>query len=201
MRLQVAARGILRDGHRAVLASCGARIASCCWAVPKVGATLLATLIATQGVWITGECPTPRAHRPPCRALSLEFSLAACVPVNSRTAPRRRGRITHKPEDVPYRGFDPELPCYPQLSLGSSRCEVDDRRPQGCRAPHRWECLTIQGAALWDLRPLCGPPRATDFDALGRGGDEAMTQMQMVLRLRPRKIQVEVEQQASASST
>ena len=34
-------------------------ISSCC-AVLLVGATLLSTLIATQGVWITGSCPTPK---------------------------------------------------------------------------------------------------------------------------------------------
>ena len=55
----------------------------------------------------------------------LEFHLAACVPVNSCTAPRRHGRITHQPEDAPYGGFGSSLPCCPPLSHGSSRFEVD----------------------------------------------------------------------------
>ena len=29
----------------------------------------------------------------------------------------RHGKITHKPEDVPCGGFDPDLPCYPALRL------------------------------------------------------------------------------------
>ena len=50
----------------------------CCCAVLKVGATLLTTLIVNQSVWITGNCPTPRArepdlHRPPSIALGLNF--------------------------------------------------------------------------------------------------------------------------------
>ena len=51
--------------------------------------------------------------------------------------------------------------CYPPLSHGSSRFEVDDRGPREFRAPHRWECLTVQGESLRALvlpRPLWGPP-------------------------------------------
>ena len=32
------------------------------------------------------------------------------------------------PKDAPYGGFGPDLPCYPPLSHGSSRFEIDDRR-------------------------------------------------------------------------
>ena len=70
----------------------------------------------------------------------------------------RHGRITQQPEVVPYGGFGQDLPCYPPLSHGSSRFDVDDRRAPGFRAPHRWECLSVCGEALRDLvllRPLC----------------------------------------------
>ena len=50
----------------------------------------------------------------------LKFLLAAHVPGDSYTAPRRHGRITHPPEDVPHGGFGPDLSCYPALSHGSS---------------------------------------------------------------------------------
>ena len=41
--------------------------AFCCCAVLQVGATLLATLVVTQDVWITGSCPSPRARDTPSR--------------------------------------------------------------------------------------------------------------------------------------
>ena len=66
------------------------------------------------------------------------------MPGNSCTAPRRHGSITHQPEDAPYGGFGPDLPCYPPLSHGSSKFEVDDRSTRGFRA--------------LPPRPLCGPP-------------------------------------------
>ena len=68
-----------------------------------------------------------------------EFLLAAQVPVNPCPAPRRHGRITHQPEDVPHGGFGPDLPCYPPLSHGSSRLEVE--RNRWFLAPHKWACL------------------------------------------------------------
>ena len=51
----------------------------CCCAVHKFGAMLLTTRIATQGVWTTRSCPTPRARdpglqRPPSHALNLNSS-------------------------------------------------------------------------------------------------------------------------------
>ena len=72
---------------------------------------------------------TPGLHRPRCLTHSgHEFLLAAYVPMNSCTSPRRHGRITHQPQDAPYGGFGPDLPCYPPMSHGSSRFEVHDRR-------------------------------------------------------------------------
>ena len=91
----------------------------------------------------------------------LEFPLAAHVPGNSCTAPRRHGRITHQPEDGPHGGFGPDMPCNPPLSHGSSSFEVHDRRTREFRALHRWKCLTISCEALRalvPLRPLWGPP-------------------------------------------
>ena len=58
-------------------------------------------------------------------------------------------RITHQPEDVPYRGFWPRPAV---LSYGSPMTEE-------LGAPNKWECLTVQSEALRDsvsLR-LCGP--------------------------------------------
>ena len=40
------------------------------------------------------------------------------------------------------------MSCYPPLSHESSRFDVDGRRTRGFRAPHRRECLTVQGEAL-----------------------------------------------------
>ena len=111
-------------------------------------------------------CTTPRArnpglHRPRCLRHSGLFFLAAQVPVNSNTVPRRHGRITHQPDDAPYGGRGPDLPSNPPLSHGSSKFEVDDRKTRRLRALHKWACLSVQSAALRDSvppRPLCGPP-------------------------------------------
>ena len=46
--------------------------------------------------------------------------LSTDVPMNSYTAPRHHGTITHQPEDFPNGGFGPDLLCYPPLSHGSS---------------------------------------------------------------------------------
>ena len=49
--------------------------------------------------------PQSKRNRPPWAAFSRpepEFLLAACVPVISSTVPKRHGRITHQPGDVPY---------------------------------------------------------------------------------------------------
>ena len=76
------------------------------------------------------------------------------------TYPRRQGKITHQPEDAPCGGFRPDLLRYPSLSHGSLRFEADDRRTQGFRAPHRWDCLTVPSEALLalvHLRHLFGP--------------------------------------------
>ena len=80
----------------------------------EVGSTLFTRLRATQSVRITGSCPDPQSKRPrPASAAflrpGLEFLLAACVPMNSSTAPRRHGRITHQ--------SPPSGPSYPQFSL------------------------------------------------------------------------------------
>ena len=64
----------------------------------------------------------------PSQQNSLEQHSRRHQPVNSCTAPRRHGRTTHQPEDVPYGGYGPDLPCHPPLSHGSSVMEVDDRR-------------------------------------------------------------------------
>ena len=82
-----------------------------CWAA------LITTLTATQGVWITGSCPTPRARETgACTGrvpydLSLNSFWQPYVPVNSCTSPRRRGKRSHQPEDVPSEEFGPDLPC------------------------------------------------------------------------------------------
>ena len=46
---------------------------------------------------------------------------------------------------------------------GHSRFQVDDRRTRGFRAPHKWECLTVEGGALRDLVPVpfCRSPPPT----------------------------------------
>ena len=108
----------------------GGPLLRCCCAALQVGATLLTTLSATQGVCTTRSCPTPLSKRPKPASAAFscpepEFLLAAHVPVNSCAAPRRHGRITHQPEDVWYGGwFGPDLPCYPPLSHKSLRFEV-----------------------------------------------------------------------------
>ena len=73
---------------------------------------------------------------------------------DSCISPRRHGRITHQPQDVPFGGFGLDLPCKPPLSHGSEGT-------RWFRALHKWECSTVQGEALRDLVPqrrLCGPP-------------------------------------------
>ena len=72
-------------------------------------------------------------------------SLAACVPSNARTIPRRHPRINRQPEDAHYGGFGPELPCCPPMSRWSSRSEVDD---SGVPSSPQWECLTVYGEGL-----------------------------------------------------
>ena len=62
------------------------------------------------------SCPEPELPR------------AAYVPMNSCTIPRRHG-------SVPYGGFSRNLPCYPPLSHGSTRYEVDDLRFRGSELP------------------------------------------------------------------
>ena len=71
-----------------------------------------------------------------------EFLMAACVPMNSCTAPRRHERISHQPEDASCGRCGPDRPCCPPLPHGSSRIEVDDQGTRGFRAPHKWECLS-----------------------------------------------------------
>ena len=109
----------------------------CCCAVLKVGATLSTTLIATQGVWITSSCPTLEQETQACTG-RIPGSLCAR---DSCASLRRHGKT--QPEDAPYGWFGPDLPCYPPLSHGPSRCEVDDRRTRRLRARHKWKCLTV----------------------------------------------------------
>ena len=77
------------------------------------GRAALLTTLSAKGVRIASSCFTPRArdpslHRPRCHSHSrLEFLLAASLPRGSGTSPRRRRRITHQPEEVPYGGFGP----------------------------------------------------------------------------------------------
>ena len=92
------------------------------------------------------QLPDLQSKRPTPASAEPDFLLAAHVPVSSCTAPRRHGRITHRPQDVP--------------EGGTSRSEIDGRKTRGFRATSG-ECLTVQGEALRDsvsLRPLCGPP-------------------------------------------
>ena len=96
--------------------------------VLSFGAALLAAKSATQGVWITGRSSTPQCKRPRSASAAFsstgpEFTFAAHVSVDSCRTPKRHGRITHQPGNVQYGGFCPDLPCYPPLSLGSSRKE------------------------------------------------------------------------------
>ena len=87
----------LLSANQTLLVAGGVR----CCAVLQVGATLLSTLIVTQGLWITSSCPTPRArdpslHRPRASCSEPEFLLAAYVPVNPWSAPRRHGKPTNQ---------------------------------------------------------------------------------------------------------
>ena len=53
----------------------------------------------------------PGLQRPRClRHSGPEFLLAASVPEDSCTSPRRHGSITHQPQDAAYGGFGPVLP-------------------------------------------------------------------------------------------
>ena len=87
----------------------------------------------------------------------LEFLLAAYVVGDSWTSPRRHGRLTHQPEDVPYGWFGGDLPCYPPLSHGTSRFEVDDRRSWSSEPPTGGSVSQFLSEALRDLVPndLC----------------------------------------------
>ena len=94
------------------------------WATKKL--LLLLLLQCAQGEWITSSCPASRArdqglHRPASHALTLEFLLAASVPVNSCTSPRRHGKITHEPEASCTEGF--AQTCRPIL-----HCRTGHRR-------------------------------------------------------------------------
>ena len=89
------------------------------------------------GSQVVGQLPEqetkPSLQWPRCLIHSgLEFLLAAYAPGDSCTFPRRHGQITHHPEDAPYGGFGPDLPCCPPVSHGSSRFEADDRRAMHC---------------------------------------------------------------------
>ena len=77
-----------------------------CWDVLQVGSSLFTALSATQGVRFANSWPTPRARNKRLTHSGLEFLLAAYVPTDSCTFPRRLG---------------PHLSCYPPLSHGSSR--------------------------------------------------------------------------------
>ena len=78
-------------------------------AVLVVGAALLTALISNQGVLIHKQVSDPQTK-------SKRPKPSTSMPVNSCTALRRHGRITHQPEDVLDGGFGPELPCCPPLS-------------------------------------------------------------------------------------
>ena len=93
-------------------------------------------------------CGSQAVVRPPEQETQGLKPWAADVPVSSRRVPRRHGRITQQPEDVPHGGFGPDLQCYPPRSHGSSRYEVDDRETRCFRAPRGWECLTVSSEAL-----------------------------------------------------
>ena len=85
--------------------------------------------------WCSMSDRQSKRPRPASAAFSCpaaEFPLAASVPVtvSSCTVPRHHGRLTNEPEDVPYGGFCPDLPCHPPLPHGSSRFEVGDRRSE-----------------------------------------------------------------------
>ena len=97
-----------------------------CFTVLEGGSTLLTALSATQGVRITSMCTTPRArnpglHRPRCLIHSgLEFFLAAQVPVNSNTVPRRHGRI-------PTNQMTPRTEGVAQTCRAILHCRTDHR--------------------------------------------------------------------------
>ena len=129
----------------------------------------------TKGQFVPDRHPKRVDHRqlsstqskrpkPPSAAFTCPepyfFFGAAHVPVNSCTAPRRLGKITRQPEEVPYGRFGSDPPCYPPLSHESSRTEADDRRTRGIRAPYKWKYLTVYGEPLRALvhqKPLGRP--------------------------------------------
>ena len=59
-------------------------------------------------------------------------------------------------------GFGPDLPCYPQLSHGTSRFEVDDGRPRGFRPPtggSACEALRDFSSSISSFLILCSTPK------------------------------------------
>ena len=136
-----------------------------CFTVLEVGSTLLAALIATQGVRITSPGPAPEFL--PRRVDHRQLS----DPQNKRPKPASSAfscpepefspcasELVHSPEtswkDNPTNqrtlgGFGPDLPCYPPLSHGSSRFGADYRRTRGSENP------TGGSASLFEVRH-CG---------------------------------------------
>ena len=107
--------------------------------------------------------PQSKRPRPTPAAFSCsgpEFHLAANVPVNSCTVPRRHGSIHHPPEDILYGGIGPDLPCYPPPSHGRGLTSMTEELggsepPIGGSA----SLLSLKHCGLeFPLRPLCGPP-------------------------------------------
>ena len=114
--------------------------------VHQVGSSLFTTLSATQGVRVAGNWPTPKGRYRCLMHSLLAFLLAAYVPRDSHTFPRRHGRIHHQPEDASYRGFGRPAVLSSTAAQAQSRFEVDDRRTRGFRAPQRCQCLPL---CLW----------------------------------------------------
>ena len=121
----------------------------------KVGATQLATLIATQGV---RRCLAPRAtdpglHQSSSHALSLTSPLAANVPVDSCTAPRRHGRQPTNQKTPRTEGLAHTCRAILHGRTGQSRFEVDDRRTRGIPSAPQME-------VPWSISstPFCARP-------------------------------------------
>ena len=103
-----------------------------CADVIQVGSPLL----PARSFRVTGSWPIPRAREQACigRGVSHTLGLNSSWQVMHQgihaQSPRRHGRRTNQPDNAPYGGFDPDLPCYPPPSARSSRSEVDttDRR-------------------------------------------------------------------------
>ena len=112
---------------------------------------------STRACGFHAVVPHPERETKTASAACLVLDLSSShVPVSSCSVPRRRGRTTHQPEDVPYGGFGPAT-----LHCRAGRVEVDDRRTEGSEPPTGGECLTVQCEALRDLvlpRPLWSPP-------------------------------------------